>query len=47
VVENEYGYRFAQPTLHGYEYEQGMIKKKPKAEELFFPPSLQRIQHYD
>jgi 4,5-dihydroxyphthalate decarboxylase len=29
-----------------YEYEQGMIKKKPKAEELFFPPSLQRIQHY-
>jgi 4,5-dihydroxyphthalate decarboxylase len=29
-----------------YEYEQGMIKKKPKAEDLFFPPSLQRIQHY-
>ena len=29
-----------------YEYEQGMIKKKPKAEELFFPPSLQRIQQY-
>lgn len=29
-----------------YEYEQGMIKKKPQAEELFFPPSLQRIQHY-
>jgi 4,5-dihydroxyphthalate decarboxylase len=29
-----------------YEYEQGMIKKQPKAEELFFPPSLQRIQHY-
>jgi 4,5-dihydroxyphthalate decarboxylase len=29
-----------------YEYEQGMIKKKPKPEELFFPPSLQRIQHY-
>jgi hypothetical protein len=23
-----------------------MIKKKPKVEELFFPPSLQRIQHY-
>jgi 4,5-dihydroxyphthalate decarboxylase len=29
-----------------YEYEQGMIKKKPAIEELFFPPSLQRIQHY-
>lgn len=29
-----------------YEFEQGMIKKKPKIEELFFPPSLQEIQHY-
>jgi 4,5-dihydroxyphthalate decarboxylase len=29
-----------------YEHEQGMIKKKPQPEELFFPPSLQRIQHY-
>lgn len=29
-----------------YEYEQGMIKHKPEVEELFFPPSLQRIQHY-
>src|ERR1043165_1389507 len=29
-----------------YEYEQGMIKRKPEVEELFFPPSLQRIQHY-
>jgi 4,5-dihydroxyphthalate decarboxylase len=29
-----------------YEYEQGMIKKKPKAEELFFAPSLERIQQY-
>lgn len=29
-----------------YEHEQGMIKKKPQIEELFFPPSLQRIQHY-
>jgi 4,5-dihydroxyphthalate decarboxylase len=29
-----------------YEYEQGMIRNKPKVEELFFPPSLQRIQHY-
>ena len=29
-----------------YEYEQGMIKNKPQIEELFFPPSLQHIQHY-
>jgi 4,5-dihydroxyphthalate decarboxylase len=29
-----------------YEHEQGMIKKAPSPEELFFPPSLQRIQHY-
>ena len=29
-----------------YEYEQAMIKKKPAIEELFFPPSLQEIQHY-
>jgi 4,5-dihydroxyphthalate decarboxylase len=29
-----------------YGYEQGMIRKKPEIEELFFPPSLQRIQHY-
>ena len=29
-----------------YEHEQGMIKDKPAIEELFFPPSLQRIQHY-
>jgi 4,5-dihydroxyphthalate decarboxylase len=29
-----------------YEFEQGMIKKKPNVEELFFPASLQRIQHY-
>jgi 4,5-dihydroxyphthalate decarboxylase len=29
-----------------YEYEQGMIKKRPKIEELFFPTSLQEIQHY-
>jgi len=29
-----------------YEYEKVMIKKKAKAEELFFPPSLQRIQHH-
>jgi 4,5-dihydroxyphthalate decarboxylase len=29
-----------------YEFEQGMIKKKPGIEDLFFPPSLQAIQHY-
>src|SRR3989338_1398084 len=29
-----------------YEYEQWMIKKRPKIEELFFPASLQEIQHY-
>ncbi len=29
-----------------YEFEQGMIKKNPQVEELFFAPSLERIQHY-
>jgi 4,5-dihydroxyphthalate decarboxylase len=29
-----------------YEHEQGMIKKKLNPEDLFFPPSLQKIQHY-
>jgi 4,5-dihydroxyphthalate decarboxylase len=29
-----------------YQFEQGMITSKPKIEELFFPPSLQRVQHY-
>jgi 4,5-dihydroxyphthalate decarboxylase len=29
-----------------YEYEQGMIKTKLDPEDLFFPPSLQRIQQY-
>ncbi|HEY3302429.1 MAG TPA: ABC transporter substrate-binding protein [Candidatus Binatia bacterium] len=29
-----------------YEYEQGMIKKQFKIEDLFFPPSLQEIQNY-
>jgi 4,5-dihydroxyphthalate decarboxylase len=29
-----------------YEYEQGMIRKKPAIEELFFPLSLQQIQQY-
>jgi 4,5-dihydroxyphthalate decarboxylase len=38
--------RAALEAVSRYEYEQGMIKHKPKVEELFFPPSLQRIQHY-
>lgn len=29
-----------------YEYDQGMIKKKPQIEDLFFPASLQEIQSY-
>jgi 4,5-dihydroxyphthalate decarboxylase len=29
-----------------YGYEQGIIRKRPKIEELFFPPSLQEIQQY-
>jgi 4,5-dihydroxyphthalate decarboxylase len=29
-----------------YEHEQGMISERPAIEELFFPPSLQEIQHY-
>jgi 4,5-dihydroxyphthalate decarboxylase len=29
-----------------YEHEQGMISKRAAVEELFFPPSLQEIQHY-
>jgi 4,5-dihydroxyphthalate decarboxylase len=29
-----------------YEHEQGMIRRKPQIEELFFPPSLQQIQGY-
>jgi len=29
-----------------YEHEQGMIKKLLKVEDLFFPPSLQELQHY-
>ena len=29
-----------------YEYDQGMIKKRPKIEDLFFPPSLQEVQDY-
>ncbi|NIO09578.1 MAG: hypothetical protein GTO40_16875 [Deltaproteobacteria bacterium] len=38
--------RTALEALLRYEYEQGMIKKKTEVEELFFPPSLQEIQHY-
>lgn len=29
-----------------YEFDQGMINKNPKIEELFFAPALQEIQHY-
>ena len=29
-----------------YEYDQGMIKKRPKVEDLFFPASIQEIQGY-
>jgi len=38
--------RKALEAVARYEYEQGMIKHKPQVEDLFFPPSLQRIQHY-
>src|SRR5581483_511069 len=36
--------RAALEAVIRYEFEQGMIQKKPAAEELFFAPSLQRIQ---
>lgn len=29
-----------------YVFDQGMIASRPKIEELFFPPSLQGVQHY-
>jgi len=29
-----------------YAFDQGMIASRPKIEELFFPPSLQGVQHY-
>ena len=38
--------RAALEAVVRYEFEQGMIKKKPPIEDLFFPPSLQGIQHY-
>jgi 4,5-dihydroxyphthalate decarboxylase len=38
--------RTALEAVVRYEFEQGMINRKPKIEELFFPASLQEIQHY-
>ncbi len=38
--------RVALEAVVRYEYEQGMISKRPNIEELFFPASLQEIQHY-
>ncbi|MDP6561245.1 MAG: ABC transporter substrate-binding protein, partial [Candidatus Binatia bacterium] len=38
--------RAALEAVVRYEFEQGMVKKKPPIEDLFFPPSLQGIQHY-
>ncbi|MFQ5682381.1 MAG: PhnD/SsuA/transferrin family substrate-binding protein [Candidatus Binatia bacterium] len=38
--------RTALEAVIRYEFDQGMIKKKPNIEDLFFPPSLQEIQHY-
>lgn len=38
--------RKALEAIVRYEYDQGMIKKKPKIEDLFFPASLQEIQRY-
>ncbi len=38
--------RTALEAVVRYEYDQGMIKKKPKIEDLFFPASLQEIQYY-
>jgi 4,5-dihydroxyphthalate decarboxylase len=40
------GNRKALEAVVRYEFDQGMIKKKPQIEELFFPASLQEIQHY-
>jgi 4,5-dihydroxyphthalate decarboxylase len=40
------GNRKALQAVVRYEYEQGMIGKKPAIEDLFFPPSLQEIQQY-
>jgi len=38
--------RTALEAVVRYEYEQGMINARPHIEELFFPASLQEIQHY-
>jgi 4,5-dihydroxyphthalate decarboxylase len=38
--------RAALEAVVRYEFEQGMVKKKVPIEDLFFPPSLQGIQHY-
>ena len=38
--------RVALEAVVRYEYEQGMITRRPKIEELFFAASLQEIQHY-
>lgn len=38
--------RAALEAVVRYEFEQGMIKRKPAVEELFFPPSLQEIGRY-
>jgi 4,5-dihydroxyphthalate decarboxylase len=38
--------RVALEAVVRYEYEQGMITKRPNIEEVFFPASLQEIQHY-
>ncbi|HWP57975.1 MAG TPA: hypothetical protein VNL14_08825 [Candidatus Acidoferrales bacterium] len=38
--------RAALEAVVRYEHEQGMIGTRPKIEELFFPASLQEIQHY-
>lgn len=40
------GNRAALEAVVRYEHEQGMIRRRPKIEELFFPPSLQAIQRY-
>ncbi|MBI4526220.1 MAG: ABC transporter substrate-binding protein [Deltaproteobacteria bacterium] len=38
--------RTALEAVVRYEFDQGMIQRKPRVEDLFFPASLQEIQHY-
>lgn len=38
--------RKALEAIIRYGYDQGMMKKKPAPEDLFFPPSLQEVQRY-